>query len=216
MYTVEAIPAPELGNASFLVADTDHGVGLVVDPLRDIERYLHVATNLNVKLTHALDTHLHNDYVSGCRELAADVGANVSALEVGADLEIGGITMRAIHTPGHTPDHKASLLGEGGRHRALFYGGAVMLGAIARTDLFGPHLAVHLALEALSTLQVRLRGLPDDIAVFPTHGGGSFCGTGGGGGHEGAPRPGRHTKTLLFSNDGVALLARAPEHHPHP
>src|SRR2546422_7401718 len=90
MYTVEAIPAPELGNASFLVADTDHGVGLVVDPLRDIERYLHVATNLNVKLTHALDTHLHNDYVSGCRELAADVGANVSALDFRSELDICG------------------------------------------------------------------------------------------------------------------------------
>src|SRR2546428_1147561 len=206
MYTGEAIPAPELGNASFLVADTDHGVGLVVDPLRDIERYLPVATNLNVKLMHALDTHLHNDYVSGCRELAAEVGANVSALEVGADLEIGGITIRAIHTPGHTPDHKAYLLGEGGRHRALFSGGAVMLGAIARTDLFGPHLAVHLALEALSTLQVRLRGLPDDIAVFPTHGGGSFCGTGGGRGPPTAPRPGRENQTPLFSTEGGAVF----------
>src|SRR2546427_8058231 len=115
MYTVEAIPAPELGNASFLVADTDHGVGLVVDPLRDIERYLHVATNLNVKLTHALDTHLHNDYVSGCRELAADVGANVSALEVGADLEIGGSTILPLHTPRRTPAHKAYLPGARGR-----------------------------------------------------------------------------------------------------
>src|SRR2546430_10484818 len=144
MYTVEAIPAPELGNASFLVADTDHGVGLVVDPLRDTERYLHVATNLNVKLTHALDTHLHNDYVSGCRELAADVGANVSALEVGADLEIGGITIPAIHTPGHTPGHKAYLLGEGGRHRAPFSGRAVMVRAIARPALLWPHPAGHL------------------------------------------------------------------------
>src|SRR3989475_13004330 len=107
MYTVEAIPAPELGNASFLVADTDHGVGLVVDPLRDIERYLHVATNLNVKLTHALDTHLHNDYVSGCRELAAEGGANVSALEVGADLEIGGRTLPALPPPRRTPRPKA-------------------------------------------------------------------------------------------------------------
>src|SRR5437867_2130970 len=216
MYTVEAIPAPELGNASFLVADTDHGVGLVVDPLRDIERYLHVATNLNVKLTHALDTHLHNDYVSGCRELAAEVGANVSALEVGADLEIGGITIRAIHTPGHTPDHKAYLLGEGGRHRALFSGGAVMLGAIARTDLFGPHLAVHLALEALSTLQVRLRGLPDDIAVFPTHGGGSFCGTGGRGGHETTLGQERKTNPLFLPTEVTPFLARALNHHRYP
>src|SRR5437867_3056909 len=209
MYTVEAIPAPELGNASFLVADTDHGVGLVVDPLRDIERYLHVATNLNVKLTHALDTHLHNDYVSGCRELAAEVGANVSALEVGADLEIGGITIRAIHTPGHTPDHKAYLLGEGGRHRALFSGGAVMLGAIARTDLFGPHLAVHLALEAMSTLQVRLRGLPDEVRVFPTHGGGSFCGTGGRSGHETTLGQERQSNPFFRTTEVMPFLARA-------
>src|SRR5437879_13807470 len=146
MYTVESISAPVLGNASILDAVTVHVVGLVVAPLRDIERYLHVATNLDVKLTHALDTHLHTDYVSGCRELAADVGANVSALEVGADLEIGGITIRAIHTPGHTPDHKAYLLGEGGRHRALFSGGAVMLGALARTAPFAAHLAFHLPL----------------------------------------------------------------------
>src|SRR2546422_8583677 len=138
MYTVEAIPAPELGNASFLVADTDHGVGLVVDPLRDIERYLHVATNLNVKLTHALDTHLHNDYVSGCRELAADVGANVSALEVGADLEIGGITLHPVPTPRRTPGHKAYLLGEGGRHRAPFSCGAGVRGATRRPGLLGP------------------------------------------------------------------------------
>jgi len=65
MYTVEAVPAGELGNASFLVADTDRGVGLVVDPLRDIERYLKLADDLHIKITHALDTHLHNDYVSG-------------------------------------------------------------------------------------------------------------------------------------------------------
>src|SRR6266480_6421608 len=132
MYMVEAIPAPELGNASFLVADTDHGVALVIDPLRDIERYLHVASNLNVKVTHALDTHLHNDYVSGCRELAAEAGAQVAELPPGAELSLGDLTIKALHTPGHTPDHKSYVLHESGRPRALFSGGAVMLGAIAR------------------------------------------------------------------------------------
>src|SRR5947208_15484185 len=112
MYSVEAIPAAELGNASFLVADTERGVGLVIDPLRDIERYLHVASNLDIKLTHALDTHLHNDYVSGCRELAAEVGADITTLDVGAELQVGGMTVSAIHTPGHTPDHKSYLLSE--------------------------------------------------------------------------------------------------------
>ncbi len=81
MYRVEAIPATELGNASFLVADTDHGVGVVIDPLRDIEGYLAVASDLGIKLTHALDTHLHNDYVSGCRELEAEVGAAIAPLD---------------------------------------------------------------------------------------------------------------------------------------
>src|SRR5690349_12463084 len=185
MYTVEAIPAPELGNASFVVADTERGVGLVIDPLRDIERYLTVADDMHIKLTHALDTHLHNDYVSGCRELAAEVGADIASLDPdGQAVRVGDLEVRALHTPGHTPDHKSYLVSEGGRHQALFSGGAVMLGAIARTDLFGPHLAVHLALEALTTLHVRLRDLPDDIRVFPTHGGGSFCGTGGRSGHE--------------------------------
>ncbi|HEV2141494.1 MAG TPA: MBL fold metallo-hydrolase, partial [Candidatus Dormibacteraeota bacterium] len=184
MYTVEAVPAQELGNTSFVVADTEQGVAVVVDPFRDIERYLHLASDLHVRITHALDTHLHNDFVSGRRELAAEVGADIAEVEAGAELTVGEMTLRAIHTPGHTPDHKSYLLSEGGRERALFSGGAVMLGAIARTDLFGPHLARHLALEALSTLQVRLRGLPDHLRVFPTHGGGSFCGVGGRSGHE--------------------------------
>ncbi len=209
MYTVEAIPAHELGNSSFLVADPDSGVGFVIDPLRDIEWYLQAASRLHVKLSHSLDTHLHNDFVSGRRELAAEVGANIDELDPGRDLTIGNLTVHAIHTPGHTPEHKSYLLSEGGRPRALFSGGAVMLGAIARTDLFGPHLAVHLALEALTTLQVRLRGLPDDIRVFPTHGAGSFCAAGGGSGHETTLGNERKTNPFFLTTDVMTFLARA-------
>jgi len=209
MYTVEAVPARELGNSSFVIADTDRGVGLVIDPVRDIERYLTVASNLNVRLTHALDTHLHNDFVSGRRELAAEVGANIDELGPSSELALGDITLRAIHTPGHTPDHKSYLLTEDGRPRVLFSGGAVMLGAIARTDLFGPHLAVQLALEALTTLQVRLRGLPDDVGVYPTHGGGSFCGTGGRGGYETTLGIERQSNPFFQTTEVMPFLARA-------
>ena len=216
MYTVEAVPARELGNTSFLVADTDRGVGLVIDPLRDIDRYLKLASDLNLKLTHALDTHLHNDYVSGRRELAAEAGANIDELEPGADLNVGAMSIRAIHTPGHTPEHRAYLLTEDGRAKALFSGGAVMLGAVARTDLLGPHLAVHLALEALSTLHVRLRGLPDEIRVFPTHGGGSFCGTGGRSGHETTLGHERQTNPFFQTTEVMPFLARILNQHRYP
>lgn len=209
MFTVEAFPATELGNASFLIADPDRRVGLVVDPLRDVDDYLTRADELGIKLTHALDTHLHNDFVSGRRELAAEAGTAIEELDSGKDLAIGQLTIRALHTPGHTPDHKSYLLLEGERPRALFSGGAVMVGGIARTDLLGPHLAVHLALEALTTLQVRLRGLPDDIAVYPTHGGGSFCGAGGGTGYETTLGQERRTNPFFLTTEVMPFLARA-------
>lgn len=209
MFTVEAFPASELGNASFLIADPDRRVGLVVDPLRDVDDYLTRADELGIKVTHALDTHLHNDFVSGRRELAAEAGTSIDELDSGNFLALGGVTIRALHTPGHTPDHKSYLLMEKGRPRALFSGGAVMMGGIARTDLLGPHLAVHLALEALTTLQVRLRGLPDDVAVFPTHGGGSFCGAGGGSGFETTLGQERATNPFFLTSEVMPFLARA-------
>ncbi|HEY8864442.1 MAG TPA: MBL fold metallo-hydrolase [Candidatus Dormibacteraeota bacterium] len=209
MFTVEAFPATELGNASFLIGDPDHGVGIVVDPFRDVDDYLTRADSLGIKVTHALDTHLHNDFVSGRRELAAEAGTKIDELDAGQELAVGDFTLRALHTPGHTPDHKSYLLVEGDKPRALFSGGAVMVGGMARTDLLGPHLAVHLALEALTTLQVRLRGLPDDIAVYPTHGGGSFCGTGGGSGYETTLGQERRTNPFFLTTEVMPFLARA-------
>jgi hydroxyacylglutathione hydrolase len=209
MFTIEAIPAPELGNTSFLVADPDRGVGMVIDPLRDIDRYLKVASEMNIRLTHALDTHLHNDFVSGRRELAAETGASIEDVNPGEDLGFGDEILRAIQTPGHTPDHKSYVLFLKDRPYALFSGGAVMLGAIARTDLMGPHLAVQLALEALATLQVRLRGLPDNIRVFPTHGAGSFCGAAGRSGHETTLGHERQTNPFFQTTEVMPFLARA-------
>src|SRR5579859_2316105 len=216
MFTVEALPAPELGNASFLIVDGDRGAGVVVDPTRDVDRYLTRAEQLGVRLTHALDTHLHNDFVSGRRELKAAAGTKIDEIEPGAELAIGGLGLRALHTPGHTPDHKSYLLLDQGRPRALFSGGAIMVGGIARTDLFGPHLATHLALEAFRTLQVRLRGLPDDLAVYPTHGSGSFCGTAAVSGHETTLGKERSTNPFFLATEIMPFLARILDQHRFP
>jgi len=216
VFAVDVFPAPELGNASFVVSDKARGVAVAIDPLRDVDAYLKKADSLGVKVTHALDTHLHNDFVSGRRELQAEAGSNIEVLEPGSELKVGSVTLRAVHTPGHTPDHLSYLLIDGKRPRALFSGGAVMVGAIARTDLLGPHLAVHLAMEALRTLQVRLRGLPDDIAVYPTHGSGSFCGTGGRSGHETTLGDERATNPFFQTTEVMQFLARALNQQRYP
>src|SRR5258708_16607997 len=106
MFTVEAFPATELGNASFLIADPDRGVGLVVDPYRDVDDYLTRADELRIKLTHALDTHVHNDFVSGRRELAAEAGTRIDELHAGQDPPGGEFPGHTLHTPGPPPPHK--------------------------------------------------------------------------------------------------------------
>ena len=90
-----------------------------------------------------------------------------------------GVTLTAIATPGHTPDHHVYLLEHGGTPTALFTGGSLMVGAVGRTDLCGPELAEPLAHDMFHSLR-RLDGLPDDLAVYPTHGAGSFCSAPGG------------------------------------
>src|SRR5260221_6560236 len=202
MFTVQAFEASELGNASFVIADPDAKVAAVIDPLRDVDAYLTHAEHHGWAVTRALDTHTHNDFISGADELAALAGSHIDPLEIDQQINLGRITIRALHTPGHTPDHKSYLVSEDGKPKALFSGGAVMVGGTARTDLFGPHLATHLGLESLRTLQVRLRGLPDEIAVYPTHGSGSFCGISGGARPPTPPPAGRLRQPHLTTHPG--------------
>src|ERR1700686_5160159 len=125
MFNVESFPARELGNASFLVTDVDRGVAVVICPLRDVGAFLTRAEALGVKVTRALDTHLHNDFVSGRRELQAEAGTHIAELSPAQELTVGELTLQALHTPGPPPDHLSYLLFEAGRPRALFSGGAV-------------------------------------------------------------------------------------------
>ncbi|MBO0682992.1 MAG: MBL fold metallo-hydrolase [Candidatus Dormibacteraeota bacterium] len=226
---VDLFRAPELGNTSFLVSDPDSGEAVAVDPFRDVGPYLDLAERLGVRITHVLETHVHNDFVSGARELQAETGARVGAA-AGAGLEFAHVaiaegqgiaagrwSLQARQTPGHTPDHLGYLLlGPDGGQQALFSGGALMVGAIARTDLFGPHLATQLALEAYRTIHVRLRNLPDDLAVYPTHGGGSFCAAASS--TEPATTMGRErlTNPYLTTTELMPFIARALHQGPYP
>ena len=206
---VRILRAPELGNSGFLVADPEAGEAVAIDATRDVGPYLDAADALGARLTRALDTHLHNDFISGARELEAAAGAGRQPLDAGESIAVGRYTLRALSTPGHTPDHLAYLLQDGDRPLQLFSGGALMVGSIARTDLFGPHLAIQLALEAYRTLRVRLRGLPDDLAVYPTHGGGSFCGSGTSEEAETTLGRERAQNPFLTTDELLPFLARA-------
>ena len=181
---------PGLGHASYICADPDAGVAFLVDPGRDVEAYLDAAARLGVLITHSFETHLHNDYLSGSRTLAdlrpiTVVAARESQLRYphqavgdGDHIRVGELDVRAIATPGHTPEHMSWLVADLRRAEEpqyLFSGGALLVGHIARVDLLGPELEERLAREAYDTLRERVLTLPDHLAVFPTHGGGSSC-----------------------------------------
>ena len=231
---IDLLRAPELGNTTFLVSDPESGEAVAIDPLRDVAQYLDRAEALDVRVIGSLETHVHNDFISGSRELEAETGAAIWAAEdsgleygfrplgEGGEVHVGRWRLRARRTPGHTPSHLSYLLfappGPDGAERplALFSGGALMVGAIARTDLFGPHLATHLALEAYRTLHVRLRNLPDEVAVYPTHGGGSFCASASGAAHTSTMGQERLTNPYLTTTDLMPFIARALHQGPYP
>jgi len=216
LFTVQPFEAKELGNASFVVADPDAKAAAVIDPLRDVDQYLSHAEHHGWRVVRALDTHVHNDFISGARELQALAGTDTTPIEPDHEVTVGRLTIKALYTPGHTPDHKSFLVIEDGKPKALFSGGAVMVGGTARTDLFGPHLAAHLGLESLRTLQVRLRGLPDEVAVYPTHGSGSFCGISGGAGHSTTLGAERISNPYFTTTEVMQFLARILDQHRYP
>lgn len=175
-----------LGHSSHVVALAD-GTALVVDPARLPDRQRRLVADRGWEIAWTADTHSHADYISGSFDLAAD-GARFLA-PARARLEIGhrgvepdelieladGIVMRAIPTPGHTPDHLAYLLVEHGEPVALFSGGSLMVGTVGRTDLLGDEHRASLAAELFRALRDEIMSLPADLPVYPTHGAGSFC-----------------------------------------
>ena len=188
-YFVEPFVDKGLGNSAYLIGSHDTKKGILIDPLRDVDRYLHAASERGLTLTHVLDTHLHADFVSGCREVAHQTGAEIGAsagANVGFEhmplteesvIDLGTFQIRVMTTPGHSPEHISYLVVEpdGKTPSALFSGGALIVGGAARTDLLGHEHTHSLAHDLYHTIHDKLLKLPDEVDVFPTHGAGSFC-----------------------------------------
>ena len=188
-----------LGDTSYLLASGREAV--LVDPQRDAWRFVAAAEKRGVRIVRVLETHVHNDYLSGALEVRAATGAEIVAparggyefahhpADEGDSVELGGYRLTAMATPGHTPEHLAWLVtavdGPGGGAGepsappplAAFTGGSLLVGSVGRTDLLGPALSSALTLDQQRSLR-RLAELPDDVRILPTHGAGSFCSAG--------------------------------------
>jgi len=181
-----------LGNSTYLV-DLGDGGALVVDPARDLRAVRAAAAARGLRVRFAADTHLHADFLSGSLQLAADRGSDAVAATVevlasaaghrcwphralvdGDELDLGGLRLRAWATPGHTDEHLAFVLLDGDLPVGVFSGGSLLVGSAARTDLIDPKRTEELARSQYRSVQ-RLLELPDEVAVWPTHGAGSFC-----------------------------------------
>lgn len=182
-----------LGHLSTLIVDEAAGVAAVVDPRRDVDIYLAAAASADVRISHVIETHLHNDYVSGGRELAAMTGAT-HVIGAGARLQheyrpavdgdtidVGSIRFRTLDTPGHTPEHVSYAVADTSRALEPFLlltGGSLLVGAVGRTDLLGAENAVPYAAAMYRSLHDVLLPHEDSVMVYPTHGAGSLCSTG--------------------------------------
>lgn len=187
MAGVNVIPLVDegLGNSAYLV-DLADGRALAVDASRDLRGLRAAAERRGLTLAYAADTHLHADFLTGAVALAASDGATVLASAAGNrefphtaladadEVDLGGLTLRTLATPGHTHEHIAFELLDGSRVMGVFTGGSLLVGSAARTDLVAPERTEELARAQYRSLQ-RLATLDDDVVVWPTHGAGSFC-----------------------------------------
>ncbi|HTT90932.1 MAG TPA: rhodanese-like domain-containing protein [Acidimicrobiales bacterium] len=182
--------AQGLGDRSYLLHDG--GKAVVVDPQRDPGPYLTTAEGLGVDITLVLETHIHNDYVSGGLALArrakatyavpsgepVEFAADCQALDDGDVLTAGHLSVRVLSTPGHTPHHLSFLIEDALGTKVVMTGGSLLVGTTGRTDLFGPGATRSLAEAQWRSVRRLLADLSPSTVVLPTHGFGSFCSVG--------------------------------------
>ena len=179
----------DLGCASYFIGDEKEGVAGVVDPRFEIDEYLELARYMGVAIEHIFETHTHADHVSGHGRLEAATGATIhihreakleyshQPFDDGEEFELGALRVRALHTPGHRPEHTAFALMDMRRSEqpwAVLTGDTLFVGDVARPDL-----AIEKSEGArgiFRSLHEKLLILPDDVEVWPGHLGGSMCG----------------------------------------
>ena len=202
-----------LGNSSYLVQLGEVEAALV-DPDRNVERYLDCARSLGWNITSIFETHLHADFVSGALEAAHATDARVYVpvdaqalfphipLGAGQQVTLSGVKVEPIDSPGHTPEHLSYVFSVAGQPSVLFSGGALIVGGAARTDLISPQMTESLTRAEHRTLRTAFSTLGDETLLYPTHGGGSFCSAGAGG---------SRTSTLGAERLGNPLLSIVDE-----
>jgi glyoxylase-like metal-dependent hydrolase (beta-lactamase superfamily II)/rhodanese-related sulfurtransferase len=178
-----------LAHASYMVGT--EGVAAVIDPQRDVEIYLEAARQNGLRIEHVIETHLHADFVSGHRELAARTGAKIYvgaragaqfphvAVSEGDEIRFGQGRLRFLETPGHTLESICVLVTDLDRSPepfAVLTGDTLFIGDVGRPDLSPDHTPQQLAGLLYDSLHGKLLSLPDDLRVYPAHGAGSLCG----------------------------------------
>ena len=193
----------DLAHASYIIGCQAEGVALVVDPRRDLGEYVRIADANGMRIIAVTETHIHADYLSGTRELAAATGATVYVSDEGGpdwtygsdfdgavrmkdghEIQFGRITVQAVHTPGHTPEHMSLLVTDGAQADApgfMLTGDFVFVGDLGRPDLLdeaagGVDTRFEGGKALFASLRDRFLTLPDYVQVLPAHGAGSACG----------------------------------------
>jgi|WetSurMetagenome_2_1015567.scaffolds.fasta_scaffold00796_6 hydroxyacylglutathione hydrolase len=190
----ERVVSEGIGDISYIIGDDSTGLAAVIDPRPDCDVYIRLAREHNVTVRHIIQTHIHEDFVSGVRELAAGVGNAIihagrsdedpygyelSQLHDGDKIELGSISLTVRNTPGHTPEHIAVMVNEKSspdKPYAVFTGGSLLINAVGRSDLLGQERFDEMLRRQYVSLTDFYAELDDGVIIHPTHGYGSACG----------------------------------------
>jgi hydroxyacylglutathione hydrolase len=216
----ERVRTDGLAHLSYLIGDRTTGRAAVIDPRRDVDVYLDLARRHGLTITDAVETHIHADFVSGSRELAARTGTarvHVSVeggasygfahepLHDGSRIELGAVVLTGVHTPGHTPEHLAYLATNEGQPWGFFSGDFLFAGSVGRPDLLGAAQTPGLARALYRSLRTVLAPLPDALPLYPAHGAGSPCGANIGDRESTIGHERRHNPALQFGDESAFI-----------